>query len=94
MRDIIADLYYGDIHPNIKSYPEGSEAARLFDEFSENEDWLTEHLEGTAKHKLLNLINCHSELDGLLSYENFRKGFLLGAAMVMEVCYGGMDEEE
>lgn len=47
-----------------------------------------------SKHKLLNLINCHSELDGLLSYENFRKGFLLGAAMVMEVCYGGMDEEE
>lgn len=92
MRDILSDLYYGEIRPHDKSIPEDSEAARLSDTFSENEDWLTEHLEGAAKNKLLNLLNCHSELTGLLSYESFRKGFILGASMVMEVCYGDQEE--
>ena len=34
----------------------------------------------------MNLLNAHSELDGLVSYENFRRGFVLGAKIIMEIC--------
>ena len=48
------------------------------DIISDSEEWLTERLEGKAKTTLLNLPNAHSELDRLVSYENFRRGFLPG----------------
>lgn len=90
MNDIISDLYYGNIQPNVRSCKEGSEEARLNQIFSDSEDWLTEHLEGKAKATLLNLLNVHSELDGLVSYENFRRGFILGAQLIL----GIMSSEE
>lgn len=85
MNDIISDLYYGDIQPNIRMCKEGSEEAKLNQIFSESEDWLTEHLEGKAKAALLNLLNAHSELDGLVAYENFRRGFILGVQLMLAV---------
>lgn len=83
MSDIISDLYYGNIQPNIRTCKE--EEARLNEIFSESEEWLTEHLEGKAKTTLLNLLNAHSELDGLVSYENFRRGFVLGAQLMLAI---------
>ena len=86
MNDIISDLYYGNIQPNVRTVREDTEEARLNEVFSDSEEWLTEHLEGKAKTTLLNLLNAHSELDGLVSYENFRRGFILGAKIIMEIC--------
>ena len=83
MNDIISDLYYGNIQPNVRAC---KEEARLNEVFSESEEWLTEHLEGKAKTTLLNLLNAHSELDGIVSYENFHRGFVLGAKIIMEIC--------
>lgn len=94
MSDNISDLYYGNIQPNIRMCKEGSEEAKLNQIFSESEDWLTEHLEGKAKATLLNLLNAHSELDGIVSYENFRRGFILGAQLVMEIAYGEEEQDE
>ena len=85
MNDIISDLYYGNIQPNIRSYKEGSEEAKLNEIFSGSEKWLTEHLEGKAKATLLNLLNAHSDLDGITSYENFRRGFVLGAQLMLAI---------
>ena len=45
-------------------------------------------LDGKAKEHLLELINIHDELDGLVSYESFRDGFILGARLMMEVACG------
>ena len=83
MSDIISDLYYGNIQPNIRSCNE--EEARLNEIFSDSEEWLAKHLEGKAKATLLNLLNAHSELDGLVSYENFRRGFILGAQLMLAI---------
>ena len=87
MNDIISDLYYGNIQPNIRSCKE--EEARLNEIFSDSEEWLAEHLEGKAKTSLL---NAHSKLDGLVSYENFRRGFVLGAKIIMEICMSPEEE--
>ena len=40
---------------------------------------------------LLELVNCHDELDGLTAYESFRSGFLLGAKLIMAVSVEGRD---
>lgn len=94
MSDIISDLYYGNIQPSIRTCKEGTEEARLNGIFSDSEDWLTEHLEGKAKTTLLNLLNAHSELDGLVSFENFRRGFILGARLIMEIVYREEEQDE
>ena len=47
-----------------------------------------EMLDGPAREHLLELINIHDELDGLVSYESFRDGFILGARLMMEVACG------
>lgn len=85
MNDIISDLYYGNIQPNVRTCKENSEEARLVEVFSDSEDWLTEHLEGRAKSTLLNLLNAHSELDGLVAYENFPREFVLGAQLMLAI---------
>ena len=94
MTDIISDLYYGNIQPNIRTCKKGSEEARLNEIFSDSEDWLTEHLEGRAKATPLNLLNAHSELDGIVSYENFRRGFVLGAQLVLTILNSEEGDEE
>ena len=85
MSDIISDLYYGELRPNEREYLEGVEAEVLLESFKQDEAWLTEHLEGAAKERLLELIDCHDELDGLTAFESFRSGFLLGAKLIMAV---------
>ena len=93
MSDIISDLYYGELQPNEREYLEGVEAEVLLESFKQDEAWLTEHLEGAAKEHLLELVNCHDELDGLTAYESFRAGFLLGARLIMAVIREGKTHE-
>ena len=93
MSDIISDLYYGELRPNERQYRKDAQAENLLETFGQNEAWLTEHLEGAEKERLLELINCHDELDGLTAYESFRIGFLLGARLIMAVCREGNSNE-
>lgn len=86
MEDIISRLYYGEICPHVSSYSEDSAERELSKTLSDSEKWLTEHLEGTAKSTLLNLTNAQNETVGYTAYENFRKGFLLGAQLIMAIC--------
>ena len=85
MSNIISDLYYGELRLSEREYLEGVKAEVLLESFKQDEAWLTEHLEGAAKEHMLELVNCHDELDGLTAYESFRSGFLLGAKLIMAV---------
>ena len=93
MCDIISDLYYGELRPHEREYKTDAEAEALLESFKQDEAWLTEHLEGAAKERLLELIDCHDELDGLTAFESFRSGFLLGARLIMAVCREGKTHE-
>ena len=93
MRDIISELYYGELRPHEREYQMDTEAEILLESFKQDEAWLTEHLEWVAKERLLELVNCHDELDGLTAYESFRAGFLLGARLIMAVCREGKTHE-
>lgn len=91
MEDILSRLYYGEICPHVRSYSEDSTEGELSKTLSDSEKWLTEHLEGPAKSTLLNLVNAQNEIEGYTAYESFRRGFLLGARLIMAVC---CDQEE
>ena len=93
MSDIISDLYYGELRLSEREYLKDAQAENLLESFGQNEAWLTDHLEGAAKERLLELVNCHDELDGLTAYESFRTGFLLGARLIMAVRREGSDHE-
>ena len=88
MSNIISDLYYGELRLNERKYLKDAQVENLLEAFGQNEAWLTEHLEGAAKERLLEMVNCHDELDGLTAYESFRTGFLLGARLIMEIVRG------
>ena len=87
MTDIISELYYGNIQPNDKSFAKGSHEAKLLQTVSDNEDWLTEHLDGQTKIHLLNLIDAQNELTAQMAYEGFRDGFLLGTKLMAEIWF-------
>ena len=85
---MISRLYHDELRLSERDYPEDSRAAILLDSFKEDAEWLEKMLDGPAKEHLLELINLHDELDGLVSYESFRDGFILGARLMMEVACG------
>ena len=88
MANMISRLYHDELLLSERDYPEASRAFILLDSFKEDAEWLKKMLDGPAKEHLLELINIHDELDGLVSYESFRDGFILGARLIMEVACG------
>ena len=88
MASMISRLYHDELRLSERDYPEDSRAVILLDSFKEDANWLKEMLDGPAREHLLELINIHDELDGLVSYESFRDGFILGARLMMEVACG------
>ena len=85
MASMISRLYHDELRLSERDYPEDSRAFILLDSFKEDAEWLKEMLDGSAREHLLELINIHDELDGLVSYESFRDGFILGTRLMMEV---------
>ena len=88
MASMISRLYHDELRLSERDYPEDSRAFILLDSFKEDAEWLKKMLDGPAREHLLELINIHDELDGLVSYESFRDGFILGSRLMMEVTCG------
>lgn len=88
MASMLSRLYHDELHLSERVYPEDSRASILLDSFKDNKAWLKQMLDGKAKECLLELISIHDELDGLVGYESFRDGFILGVQLMMEVACG------
>ena len=88
MDSVISDLYYEKLRPHERNHSGNGDINLLAQSFRRNEAWLTEHLDGEAKDKAVELIRICDELDNIMSFEAFRDGFILGASLVMEVCSG------
>ena len=91
-QSVVRELYQGNLRPCDLQMEKNEDYALYMQDISRYGAWLEEHLEGKAKTTLLNLLNAHSELDGLVSYENFRRGFVLGAKIIMEICMSPEEE--
>ena len=84
MRNILEDLYYGNITPGAQQIAPNSELKRATDRVTRFEGQLTERLDETGQTILAKLIDSQHEIDSITALENFILGFRLGARLVAE----------
>ncbi len=88
MKNIIHELYYGNLNPNENFNIQNSAMQEALDTISENERELTELLTGKEKMLFLELQNSWGLLNGeevLLRYtEGFETGLLIGIQCCMD----------
>ena len=85
MKNIIEELYYGNIDPNMQAIVRNSDYDRAMRVVSENEDLLSRLLDGKERELFLNYANSGSELLGITAVEKFTAGFRLGALIMRDV---------
>lgn len=85
MRRMLEEFYYGNLNSNERSFIKDSAYSQAVRTISENEEKLTELLEGKEKQFLLDLINAQSIADGTTAVESFIQGFRLGARIAIEI---------
>ena len=94
MDSMISDLYYGNLHPCEQDYTNNGDAELLEKSFQEGKSWLMEHLDGKEKDMLFGMVQAHNKQRRLIGYEGFRSGFIIGANLVMEACYGTREVQD
>lgn len=85
MRRMLEELYFGNLNPNNHSYVRDSGYGKAVRTISENEEKLTELLEGKEKKLLLDLVNAQGLVGGTTAVESFIQGLRLGARIAIEV---------
>ena len=85
MRNMLEELYFGNINPNDQSFIRDSSYGKAVQTMSENEDKLTELLDGKEKKLFLDLVNAQGIVNGTTAVENFINGFRLGAKIALEI---------
>ena len=84
MRNILEDLYYGNITPGAQQMAPNSELKRATDRVTRFEDQLTERLDKDGQEILAKLIESQHEIDSITALENFILGFRLGTRLMAE----------
>ena len=84
MRNILEDLYYGNISPYDKRIAANSELRCLVGRVADCEDQLTERLNVEEQQILKKLISAQHEIDDITAKEFFILGFRLGVRLVTE----------
>ena len=94
MGRMISDLYYGNLHPCERDYTDNGDVDLLEKSFQEETSWLMERLDGKEKDMLSGMVQAHNKQRGLIGYEGFRSGFIIGANLVMEACCGTREAQD
>lgn len=90
MRNILEDLYYGNISPYDKRIAANSELRSLIGRVADCEDQLTKQLNEAEQQTLKRLITAQHEIDDITAKEYFILGFRLGVRLAAEC----MDEND
>ena len=90
MRNILEDLYYGNITPGVQHIAPNSELKRATDRVARFESQLTERLDDAGQTILAKLTESRDEIESITALENFIWGFRLGIR-IMAKC---MDEND
>jgi len=86
MKNILEELFDGNICPNEKRFDTKSEYAKLVGVISDNEEKLTAFLSENPKEidLLSQLLNAQSEINMFNERERFIEGFTLGAGFMLD----------
>ena len=85
MRNILEDLYFGNINPNEKQFVRNSDYDKTIQAIAESEDKLNEFLTGKEKSLFLDYVNAQSKINSITAIEYFTDGFRIGAKIMLEV---------
>ena len=88
MISILRELAYGNINPNEHRYRRNGEFEKAAKELMEAEDKLLSTLNENEKKVYEQLTNAQIALSTIEEIEKFVQGYILGAAMTMEVMTG------
>ena len=91
MRDILEDLYYGNITPCDKRIKSGSPLQQVLDEAEQCEERLAAKLDDEGKALLHRLSDAENEASSTIVLENFVLGFRLGMRLTVEGLLGDSD---
>ena len=91
MRDMLENLYFGNITPNDQIVKSGTALKKAMEQSAECEEKLTALLEGKEKTLLLRLLNAENEVCSTMALENFILGFRLGMQLTVEGLLGSDD---
>ena len=84
MREILEDLYYGNIIPYDQQMVSDSEMKQAADRVAKCEELLAELLNEEGQHILTRLIRSQQEINSQTALENFIRGFRLGVRLMAE----------
>lgn len=94
MRNIIEELYYGNITPCDRDIVKGGTYSHLLHLVIRNEDDLMQTLTQAQKETFEKFKDGTSELGSMTEVTAFTIGFKLGLWLTAEVFIGGNDEQE
>lgn len=84
MDNFIEQLYYGNINPQDRCCPKGSEALKIEHRVSELEEAARNHLSDSDKHILDDFCKAQLDLLCISNLDAFMNGFRLGAKMAVD----------
>ena len=84
MKNIIKELYYGNIDPQARGFKNGSYLKKQMTILSESEVMLTDRLTGDEKKAFLSFVNASDVILGESELDSFIVGFRLGAKLVFD----------
>ena len=84
MKNIIKELYYGNIDPQARGFKNGSYLKKQMTILSESEAMLTDRLTGDEKKAFISFVNASDVILGESELDSFIVGFRLGAKLVFD----------
>ena len=84
MKNVISELYYGNIDPQARGFKNGSFLKKQMAVLSESEAMLTEKLTGEEKEAFLSFVNASDVILGESELDSFIVGFRLGARLIFD----------
>ncbi len=91
MRNIMEELYYGNICPVDRDIVKGGEYAHLLHLLTQNEDDLTQTLTQAQQETFQKYKDCASEINDTNDVEAFAIGFKLGMRLTVEAMINTSD---
>ena len=84
MKNIIKELYYGNIDPQARGFKNGSYLKKQMTILSESETMLTDRLTGDEKKAFISFVNASDVILVESELDSFIVGFRLGAKLVFD----------
>ncbi|WP_337613622.1 DUF6809 family protein [Ruminococcus sp.] len=84
MKNIITELYYGNIDPQARGFKKDSYLQKQMSILSKSEAVLTDKLDGEVKKAFLSFVNASNVILGESELDSFIVGFRLGARFIYD----------